>query len=208
VGHAQRPESVRGILFGVGIAGVDPLGSLLIMNVYHAPPHVFLDNAVYMLSAGTYRGVRYIETKEKKQVLLQNILENVSKFQYELYGWVILDNHYHMLARLPQAGNLAKFVNSIHGRSAYEINRIDNCRGRKVWYNYWDTCIRAEKDFYTRLNYIHYNPLKHGYVNSIEKLSSYSFSSFPEYVKRNGKEWVEDIFIKFPVTDFQDKNDQ
>ncbi len=51
---------------------------------------------------------------------------------------------------------------------------------RQVWWNYWDTCIRSEKDFNNRLGYIFWNPVKHGLVDNI---GDYPFSSYKEYMQ-------------------------
>jgi len=76
------------------------------------------------------------------------------------------------------------------------LNRHDGTRGRKVWYNYWDECIRDERDYYNRLNYIHVNPVKHGYVEDPE---DYEFSSYRAYLGANGEGWLKDILRNFPV---------
>lgn len=34
-------------------------------------------------------------------------------------------------------------------------NRLDGTPGRQVWWNYWDTCIRWDYDFETRLAYLY-----------------------------------------------------
>ena len=72
----------------------------------------------------------------------------------------------------------------IHGRVSYMLNQEDGTRGRKVFQNYWDRCIRNEKDFFTHLNYIHYNPVKHSLV---DKMEDYEFSSYRYYLQRYGR---------------------
>jgi putative transposase len=52
----------------------------------------------------------------------------------------------------------------LHGRTSFQINGEDNMRGRKVWHRFQDRCMRSDRHFYTSLNYIHNNPVKHGYV--------------------------------------------
>ena len=46
---------------------------------------------------------------------------------------------------------------------------------------FWDHIIRDEDDFQRHLDYIHYNPVKHGVVKSANE---YIFSSFRAYVER------------------------
>jgi putative transposase len=55
-------------------------------------------------------------------------------------------------------------------------------KGEKyVWQRrYWEHQIRDEKDFARHVEYIHYNPVKHGLVNSP---GEWEYSSFIRYVK-------------------------
>jgi len=63
----------------------------------------------------------------------------------------------------------------MHGGSATALNRLDGIPGRKVWWNYWDTCIRADRDFEYRLAYLYWNAVKHGVVS---RPRDYPWSSF------------------------------
>jgi putative transposase len=51
--------------------------------------------------------------------------------------------------------------------------------------NYWDYCPRDQKDYHARLNYLLYNPVKHGYVSD---LKDYPQSSFQGLFQALGKE--------------------
>jgi len=52
----------------------------------------------------------------------------------------------------------------------------------KLWQNrFYEHTIRDEQDFKNHLDYIHYNPVKHGQV---KKLEHYNYSSFLEWKKR------------------------
>jgi len=60
------------------------------------------------------------------------------------------------------------------------INNLNKKPGTKIWWNYWDTCLTYENSYYARLNYIHFNPVKHGYVDNAKK---WEFSSYKEFYK-------------------------
>jgi len=69
-------------------------------------------------------------------------------------------------------------------------SQIDN-RYKPVWQRrYYEHTIRDEKDFNRRMDYIHYNPVKHGYV---KRANDWSFSSFHKYLKHGyyEKEWYD-----------------
>jgi putative transposase len=76
--------------------------------------------------------------------------------------------------------SLSKFTASYHKFTSRQWNDDENVPGRKVWWNYWDTCIRSEKDYYNRLRYIFWNPVKHGLVDNPE---DYAFSNYRDFIK-------------------------
>jgi putative transposase len=53
--------------------------------------------------------------------------------------------------------------------------------GTQVWQNrFWEHLIRDDRDLQTHLDYIHYNPVKHGLVESPK---DWPFSTFHRYIK-------------------------
>lgn len=56
-----------------------------------------------------------------------------------------------------------------------------------MWYSYLDTCIRDEAGYWTRFNYIRYNPVKHGYVS---RPADWPFSSYRYYLRTRGAAWL------------------
>ena len=78
---------------------------------------------------------------------------------------------------------------------------LDKKQGRKVWYSYWDRCMRNEHDFWTRFNYIHYNSVKHGYVDNPE---DWEFSSYRFYVRNDENKWLNENLNDFPISDLFD----
>jgi len=165
----------------------------------HHPPHIFIDDTYYFLTARTYQKQRIFNTGKKKAFLLDSLKAEFRKRSYNLFAWVILDDHYHIEFRARKADDLSKIINAVHGQVSFLINKADNSRGRKVFQNYWDHSIRDEKDFWRHFNYIHHNPIKHGYVKNME---DYKFSSYNEWVNKEGKEWLNSCFELYPIIDF------
>ena len=161
----------------------------------HAPAHLFLTDHYYFVSAGTHGRKPYFDTDSKKELLLDTICEMLELDASEPAGWVILSNHYHILVKLKDAFQLPQLVRKIHSKSAVLLNKFSRRPGRRIWYQYWDECIRNEKDFYAKLNYIHWNPVKHGYVDSPE---AYRFSSYGSHLTIQGKKWLQDVLRRFP----------
>jgi putative transposase len=63
-------------------------------------------------------------------------------------------------------------------RSASQASR----REKGIWQRrYWEHQVRHEDDFRRHVEYIHYNPVKHGLVQQVR---NWPFSSFHRWVKR------------------------
>ena len=165
----------------------------------HHPPHLYLDDTIYFLTARVYGKQHLLDTKEKKRLLLDIIKKIFLKYRFKIYAWVILDNHYHIEFKTNLGKNLSKVMQYIHGQCSFEINKLENSKGRKIFQNYWDHCIRNEHDFYSHFNYIHHNPVKHGYVS---EMVDYHFSSYKYWCDKKGKEWMNSCFHTYPIIDF------
>ena len=170
----------------------------------HTPFHLYLDNAIYFVTVKTLNGIRFFESEKEKGILKEQLKKCCDRYDVKLYAWVILSNHYHILFQFKKNQTLARLIGAINGGSSYYLNRKDNKKGRHIWWNYWDNCIRDEKTFYLRFNYIHHNPVKHRYAGNMEE---YQFSSYWYYLKRYGYEYTKDIWERYPVIDFIDEQD-
>ncbi len=173
----------------------------------HRPPHIYIDNQYYFVTAGTFHKIGYIGEKIRKDLLKELIFNVMSDYKYLVDAWVIFDNHYHIIFKTSSGKLLPKVIAAIHGKSAIEINKIDKKTGRQIWYQYWDYCIRNEQDYWRHFNYVHHNPIKHGYVDTTENLNTYKFSSFGDWVKKKGNDWIIDCFKKYPICDFTKNED-
>ncbi len=174
----------------------------------HHPPHLYLDDTIYFLTARVYKKEKIINTNQKKKILLKNLWSEFYKAGYKIYAWTVLDNHYHIEFITRRGKDLGEMLNLIHGRTSFEINKIDGIRGRKIFQNYWDRCIRDEKDFYFHFNYIHHNLVKHGYVKTQDDVLKYPFCSYQQWMNKKGEEWMSDCFAKYSVLDFTAEGDE
>ena len=186
----------------------------------HRPLHIYSGHC-YFLTARCYKGFKYFRG-ERKKILKAKMAELSEEMDIGILSWVVLDNHYHLLFLLkhPEGttsasssdGKLAFaipydkrrekltcFVRRLHSITSKEINRLDRTPGRKIWYQYWDYCIRDKRDFWTHFNYILKNPIKHGLVSSLIESFRYEYSSNSVWLDRFGLDGLYEGFIKFPV---------
>jgi putative transposase len=167
----------------------------------HRPPHLYIDDAWYFVTASTVNKAHILSSDEHFKLWASIFKGLIAEFKVKLTAWVVLPNHYHFLF-LPQRGSdVGVFMKRFNGRTSYELNSLDKIRGRTGWYSYWDICIRGERDFWTRFNYIHYNPVKHGYV---QKPENWYFSSYRYYLRNDGRAWLKNYLRDFPSHDLFD----
>lgn len=170
----------------------------------HHPPHWFEDNTWYALTACTFSRATLFNTDAKKTLFRDQLRDLVADLHWSLAAWVLLDNHYHLLIKPERALMIPHFIKQLHGSTSHAINKIDEVSGRRVWQNYWDTCMRNERGYWMRFNYIHHNSVKHGYAPS---MLEYQFSSYGYYLQKWGEDTVADTFSSYPITDYTDQFD-
>jgi len=135
----------------------------------HAPTHQFVPGASYFVTAGTYKKAPIFDSTAKRDFLLQLLFAESQRCQWRLEAWAVMANHYHFVALAPQnAASLTGMPRTIHAKSAVWVNKEDGTSGRKVWQQFWDTCLTHETSYWARLNYVHSNPVKHGLAKYAE----------------------------------------
>lgn len=128
-----------------------------------------------MVTAGTLHKQRLFHDIVRLRFLYDLLLDLAEKYGWQLQAWAVFNNHYHWIGVSPaDATSSKKFVGTLHTKSATEMNSLDNTPGRKVWFQYWDTCLTLEKSYLSRLNYVHNNAIHHKIVTVAEQ---YEFCS-------------------------------
>jgi putative transposase len=136
---------------------------------HHAPAHIFIPGATYMVTASTLYQEHLFNTPEKRDMLHESLLRETSELGWQLQSWAVLINHYHFVGLAPEHGaDLKTLIRHLHSKTAIALNRLDSCAGRQVWFQYWDTCLTFEKSYLARLKYVYYNPVHHKLVAEAE----------------------------------------
>ena len=131
----------------------------------HAPIHRLDSDGVYMITGATLHKKLLFSSAQKLTLLENEILTLAQLYCWQLEAWAVFMNHYHLIARgKPNAHRLDRYLKHVHCNSARELNVLDHAVGREVWYNFWETKLTYERSYLARLNYVHQNPVKHGFV--------------------------------------------
>jgi putative transposase len=101
-------------------------------------------------------------------------------FGFEVSAWVVLSDHFHILLH-PRSTDLSRILRGFKQGFGLLYRQRMQVRSGRVWQlRFWDHIIRDQEDFNRHIDYIHYNPVKHGYV---QRAVDYPHSSFPDFVK-------------------------
>ena len=165
----------------------------------HEPPHFHRAEGWFLITAATYEHKRYFQTEEDRAWLLCELLKELQVVRISIGSWVVLPNHYHLLAQCQPLSIISQPLRRVHARTARALNRREGVSGRKIWHFFSDRQIRSERHYYTTLNYIHYNPTKHRYV---QRPLDWACSSLHWYQKHFGIEWLRDLWTAYPVRQY------
>jgi len=168
---------------------------LIIKKYRHAPTHWFSDDFYYFFTGAVYHKKRLLNTAETKDIFINCLFQFIEKFNWELLDWVVLENHYHFLAKVHKSEDMPRLINVLHKTSAFHIKKELNLAVKPFWYQYWDCCLRDERHFFETANYILYNPVKHGYVDN---LNNYPFSSFSMRMSQEEAELRKNFLLYKP----------
>jgi putative transposase len=130
---------------------------------WHAPPHFPGVSGEYLISAACFEHQPVFADPTDLSWLLDQTLNALDEVKLPCY--VFLPNHYHVLLRTEDIAIVSEVLRLLHSRVATDINGRHRKRGRRVWYRFSDRFIRSERHHWATVNYIHYNPVKHGYVD-------------------------------------------
>jgi putative transposase len=121
---------------------------------------------------------------------LRNAFRDVRRAHpFTIHAVVILPEHIHCLWELP-AGDSDystrwRQIKSAFSKALPKVERISASRAKKhergIWQRrFWEHTVRDDADFAARFDYIHYNPVKHGWV---KRARDWPYSSFHRSVQ-------------------------
>ena len=165
---------------------------------WHSPSHAE-GRTRHHLTAACYEHRPIIgATESRMRDFEATILDILGGLTETVHAWAILPNHYHVLVGGDRILEVVRALGRMHGRLSHQWNGEDSARGRKVWFNVLETGIKSDRHFWACVNYIHHNPVRHGYVS---KWDDWPFSSAAAYLKTVGRERAKSIWREYDISD-------
>ena len=113
-------------------------------------------------------------------LLAQAVRRARQRSRFTVMAWVVIPEHIHALILTPN-GDTNKIVQRVKLSFSLLLRKASGSNGPFWQHRYWDHIIRSEDDMRRHIDYIHYNPVKHGLTDSP---SEWALSSFRKYLKR------------------------
>jgi len=140
-------------------------------------------------------GIYFITTVTKNRMplfgdsdaieLLFDVLRNVKrKHPFDSIAYCIMPDHIHLMLKVTDVSNhnISTIMHAVKRQFTLRYKQLQGLQSFSAWQTrFYDHIIRDQKDFEHHLNYIHFNPIKHGLAIKSE---DYQYSSFRYYLKR------------------------
>ena len=144
----------------------------------------------------------------RQQLLTEHIGYLRAAFRYarmrhpfSVDAFVVLPDHLHAIWTLPEGdaefATRWRLIKSAFSRSLPIGEAVSRSRAAKsergIWQRrYWEHTLRDEDDFARHVDYIHFNPVKHGHAKRVQ---DWPYSSFHRMVRRGvfSADWAGDV---------------
>ena len=151
------------------------------------PWRIEYEGALYhLLSRGNERSDIFSNNKDRTS-FLDAVGEMSERFDIDIFAYVLMDNHYHLLLRTRQA-NLKRAMQWFGTTYTQRFNRRHFRSGHLFQGRYKSIIIQNDAYLLQLSYYIHRNPLRAGIV---KRLAGYRWSSYNAYAYgRKTPEWL------------------
>jgi putative transposase len=149
----------------------------------------YIPNQPVFITAVCHQRTPVLKNASSKEMLLSIMREVKSEHNFTMVAYVIMNDHFHWIIE-PVDADFSKIMQSVKLRFVHRYKKQNHIKDPvRIWQNrFWDHVIRDNDDLHRHLDYIHYNPVKHGLVNGpIE----YPWGSFQQHVAKGNyqKNW-------------------
>ncbi len=152
----------------------------------------YVPGGTYFFTVNTYRRQPLLLKDGIRRALREGISLARQSYPFDIEAWILLPDHLHCIWRLPENDRdfsirwplIKRHVTKHGGMEQYLAIRASQSREHRnegvLWQRrFWEHRIRDEADYRRHVDYIHWNPVKHGYV---KRVKDWPYSTFHRYV--------------------------
>ena len=165
----------------------------------------YIPGGSYFFTVVTERRAPILANDEARDLLRSAILTCQQQWPFSVDALVLLPDHLHAIWTLPPGdcdyskrwGFVKKYFTqhwlAANGEEqAVSLSKLQQ-RRRGIWQRrFWEHALRDECDYAQHLDYLHYNPVKHGLVTAVV---DWPYSSFHRFVNEGlyPSHWGENL---------------
>ena len=139
---------------------------------------IYYNNAVYHISIRGNNKQVILREDLDKIVFLKTLRKFKNRFKFKLFGFVIMDNHVHLVIETNDSINISKIMQAVALSYSQKFRHKYNYTGY-VWQGrFKSNVIESDRYILDCLNYIHNNPVR---AEMVKNVKNYTWSSYHFY---------------------------
>jgi putative transposase len=163
----------------------------------------------HYITCSCYQSLQFLGSAHRRDVFL-NILEQTRrKYQFVVAGYVVMPEHFHLLICEPKLGDPSLVMQVLKQRvsrkcrdkrraATDQLTPLAGDLPRAFWQTrFYDFNVGTKRKYAEKLNYMHFNPVKRGLVQSPELWEWSSFRAL--LVRRAGAGQDRRVIVSHPL---------
>jgi REP element-mobilizing transposase RayT len=161
------------------------------------------EGALYhVLSRGNERQ-NIVTNDDDRNLFLNTVGEMGERFEIDIFAYVLMNNHYHLLFRTNRA-NLCRSMQWFGATYTKRFNLRHSRSGHLFQGRYKNMLVQNDAYLLQLSYYIHRNPLRAGMV---KRVADYKWSSYRTYAYgKSHQNWLNEAVILLQFTNVKDKH--
>ena len=139
----------------------------------------YLESCFYHIITQGINREYIFEGEYAKELYKSLIKKNIDGTDIQILAYCIMDNHAHILIHVKKTEEMTKLMRKTNTSYGMLYNRMKKRVGYVFRDRYYTQVIKNERQLLNCLVYIHNNPIK---ANIVNKIGSYKYSSYSEYI--------------------------
>ena len=153
---------------------------------------VKIKGGTYFFTVVTFDRQPFLTRDHIRQALREAIMTVRQSLPFAIEGWVLLPDHLHTIWTLPEGDAnygarwavIKRAVTTRWSSTIGNIGKVSASRKKRqeggFWQRrFWEHAIRDDKDSQRHMDYLHFNPMKHGYAKNV---ADWPYSTFHRLV--------------------------
>lgn len=149
-------------------------------------------DAIYHCMARGNRLEDIVFSDDDRDEFVRLLAELVARTGWEMFAWVLMSNHYHLVFKTPQP-NLVEGMRWLQNTWTKRMNARHGLWGHLFGGRYKSVGVQENEHLAVLIDYVHLNPFRAGLTNIKGGVENYRWSSLGDYLlpvrKRSG--WVK-----------------